>query len=347
MGEASLSKRGLITIDGAVGEGGGQILRTSLGLALVLNRPVRITNIRAGRAKPGLLRQHLTCVEAAVKISRGSADGAEIGSGEVVFRPSGVFPGRYAFAVGTAGSTTLVLQTVLPALCLAAAPSSLALSGGTHNPAAPPFDFISEAFLPVLAQFGPRVKASLTCPGFYPAGGGALEVEIEPCRQFSSISLLERGAAVDRQVVAHLAGVDPSCAERAFTQIEKRLGWPRDRYRVENHSGSRGPGFVLTASVFSESNTEVFTAFGEKGTRAESVADDLVDQVRGFLKFRAPVGEHLADQLLIPMALAGAGVFRTGPLSLHATTNISVIEQFLETRFSVSRLDDGLVEVRL
>ena len=142
----------MITIDGSAGEGGGQILRTSLALSLISGRPFRIVNIRAGRKKPGLLRQHLTAVQAATQIGDAVSDGVEIGSTELVFRPEAVRAGEYRFSVGTAGSTTLVLQTVLPALILAGAPSILTLEGGTHNPMAPPFDFLVRTFLPLLAR---------------------------------------------------------------------------------------------------------------------------------------------------------------------------------------------------
>src|SRR6476620_518674 len=172
-----MKKSEVITIDGSVGEGGGQIIRNSLALSLVTGQPFRIVNIRAGRKKPGLLRQHLTAVQAANQIGDAAVDGAEMGSGEVVFRPEGIRAGDYRFAIGTAGSTTLVLQTILPALILAGAPSHLTLEGGTHNPLAPPFDFLAQTFLPHLARFGPTVTATLARPGFFPAGGGRLEIE--------------------------------------------------------------------------------------------------------------------------------------------------------------------------
>src|SRR3954466_3092396 len=183
----------MITIDGAAGEGGGQILRTSLGLSLVTGQPFRIVNIRAGRKKPGLLRQHLTAVQAATQIGDAVTDGLEMGSLEVVFRPERVRSGEYRFAVGTAGSTTLVLQTVLPALMLAGKPSRLVLEGGTHNPFAPPFDFLVQTYLPLLARFGPQVEAKLLRPGFFPAGGGRLEIDIQPIAKLHPHDLPVRG----------------------------------------------------------------------------------------------------------------------------------------------------------
>ena len=190
MNTRTAGSRPAVAIDGAVGEGGGQTLRTSLALSLVTGRAFRITNIRAGRAKPGLLRQHLTAVRAAVEISDAACDGAEIGAGELVFRPGAVRAGDYRFAIGTAGSTTLVLQTVLPALALAGGPSRLTLEGGTHNPFAPPFDFLARTFLPVFNRFGPQVEATLTRAGFYPAGGGQIAVSVVPVDRLRPVELL-------------------------------------------------------------------------------------------------------------------------------------------------------------
>src|SRR5277367_281638 len=170
----------MITIDGSAGEGGGQILRSALALSLCSGTPVRITAIRAGRARPGLMRQHLTALRAAVLVGLADVSGDEIGAREVVFQPRGAEPGAYAFNVGSAGSTTLVLQTVLPALLAASGPSQILLEGGTHNPMAPPFEFLDRAFLPLIARMGPRVTATLEARGFYPAGGGRLRVSVEP-----------------------------------------------------------------------------------------------------------------------------------------------------------------------
>ncbi len=337
----------VVTIDGAAGEGGGQILRTSLALSLVTGRAFRITNIRAGRAKPGLLRQHLTAVRAAVEISDAACDGAEIGAGELVFRPGVVRAGDYRFAVGTAGSTTLVLQTILPALALAAGPSRLTLEGGTHNPLAPPFDFLARTFLPVFHRFGPRVEATLMRAGFYPAGGGQIEVDVTPTDRFVPVELLTRGAEGSRRVVAHAASLPPGVAERAFVQVDKRLRWGRAVCECIEHPAERGQGFALVGEVASKSHVEVFSAVGERGLRAEAVADRLVEQVRAYLAAGLPVGEYLTDQILLPMALAGGGAFRTAGLSPHARTNIGVIEAFLPVRFQQEALNTSGLEVRV
>jgi RNA 3'-terminal phosphate cyclase (ATP) len=337
----------IITIDGSVGEGGGQILRTSLALSLVTGKPFRIANIRAGRKKPGLLRQHLTAVQAATQVGDAVSDGAEMGSCELVFRPQTVRAGDYRFAVGTAGSTTLVLQTVLPALMIADGESHVALEGGTHNPFAPPFDFLARTFLPQLARFGPKIDATLTRPGFYPAGGGRMELHIAPTPKLQPVEIFERGADQGRQAVAHLAGLSPDIASRAFDQIEKRMRWDRSCFEIMQHAADCGPGFVLTSEVASEEITETFTGFGERGVRVEQVADAMIDQIRRYLSTSAPVGDYLADQLLIPLALAGAGGFRAVAISRHAQTNIDVIQQFLPVQFETAASSDGGVEVRI
>ena len=334
-----------VAIDGAAGEGGGQILRSALALSLVTGRPFRIVNIRAGRAKPGLLRQHLTAIRAAVEIADAVCDGAEIGAGELVFRPGAVRTGEYRFAVGTAGSTTLVLQTILPALALAAEPSRVILEGGTHNPSAPPFDFLARTFLPVFNRFGPKVEATLARAGFYPAGGGRVEVSITPTARLCPVELLVRGEDGARRVVAHVAGVPPGVAERAFEQVDKRLRWGRAACEIVEHTSERGQGFVLVGEVASEMHTEIFTGFGERGVRAEAVADRMVEQVRPYLAAGFPVGEHLADQLLLPMGLAAGGAFRTAGLSPHARTNIDVIQAFLPVRFQADAMEGGGMEV--
>ncbi len=342
-----MKKSAFINIDGSAGEGGGQILRTSLALSLLTGQPLRMTNIRAGRKKPGLLRQHLTAVLAATKVGAAVSDGAELGSTELIFRPEGIHPGNYHFAVGTAGSTTLVLQTILPALMLADGPSFVELEGGTHNPFAPPYDFLAHTFLPQLARFGPKVELDLVRPGFAPAGGGRMDVVITPVKKLTPINLVERGADVGRRGVAHLAALDPQVAERAFEQVIKRMRWDRSCFETTIHKSDCGPGFLLSGHIASAEITETFVGFGERGVRAESVADTMVDQVRAYLAATAPVGEYLADQLLLPLALAGQGTFRTTGLSRHARTNIEVIHQFLPVRIQTAESELGGTEVRI
>jgi len=335
----------MVAIDGSFGEGGGQVLRTALALSLVTRKPFRIENIRAGRKNPGLLRQHLTAVNAAAEISRAEVTGAAIGSRELTFAPGSVVPGDYSFAVGTAGSTTLVLQTVLPALLIASGESNFVLEGGTHNPFAPPFDFLDKAFLPLVNRMGPRVTAELERPGFYPAGGGRMSVTIEPAARLSRLDLPARGEVLARRAKAVVANLPISIAERELKVIARKMSWQRDWMKAESVERSPGPGNVVTIEIECEHVTEVFTGFGERGLRAEAVAEKAAQQARRYIGSEAAVGEYLADQLLIPIAMAGGGSFTTGPLSRHATTNIEVITRFLDVSIDCSQLADRVWKV--
>jgi RNA 3'-terminal phosphate cyclase (ATP) len=340
----------MLTIDGSQGEGGGQILRTSLSLSLVTGTPFRIERIRAGRAKPGLLRQHLTAVTAAAEIGRAELEGAAPGSRELLFRPGRVEPGKYRFAIGTAGSACLILQTVLPPLLLAGGPSAVVLEGGTHNPGAPPFDFVARAFLPCLAAMGAEVRAVLDRPGFYPAGGGQMTVAIEPVVALRPIALLERGAIRRRRARAVVANLPQGIARRELRVVKEKLGWAEDDLEAVALGGdaARGPGNVLMLELESEHVTELVTGFGEPNVRAEAVAQRAIDDVRDYLTAGVPVGPYLADQLLVPLALAGGGSFRTGPLSRHAATNVAVIRDFLGIRIDgVPSGDHGAVSVQV
>jgi RNA 3'-terminal phosphate cyclase (ATP) len=328
-----------ITIDGSEGEGGGQILRTALALSLVTGRPFRIERIRAGRQKPGLLRQHLTAVNAAVEVSGGRVSGAELGSLALSFEPSQVRGGEYRLAVGTAGSATLVLQTVLPALLTAREPSQLTLEGGTHNPNAPPFDFLAQTFLPVLRRMGASVDVKLETYGFYPAGGGRFRVAIEPCGALGRVSLLERGQT-RVHARALVASLPENIARRELSIVRERLGLERTVCRVETVDAFVGPGNVVMIVVEGESVNEVVTGFGVKGVTAEKVASDACDEVEAFLSAGVPVGIHLADQLLIPMALAGGGTFRSLKPTAHTATNADVIRRFLNVSIAIDHQRD-------
>jgi len=334
----------MITIDGSSGEGGGQILRTSLALSLVTGKPFRIERIRARRAKPGLRRQHLTAVLAAAEVGRADVQGAELESRELVFTPGEARPGEYHFDVGTAGSTTLVLQTVLPALMIADGPSQLRLEGGTHNIYAPPVDFLEKAFLPILARMGPVVEVTLQRPGFYPAGGGSIRVGVRPEPQLRPIELVERGRIRRRMACGVVSRLPLHIAEREVETIRRRLSWPAESVSTRQVE-SAGPGNVVTIEIHSEHVTEVFTGFGQRGVPAEKVAAGVVREARQYLKAGVPVGGHLADQLLIPMALAGGGTFRTLAPSSHTTTNIATLGHFLDASVRTDQIDRDVWQV--
>jgi RNA 3'-terminal phosphate cyclase (ATP) len=334
----------VLIIDGSQGEGGGQILRTSLSLSMVLGRPFRIERIRAGRQRPGLMRQHLAAVEAARAVSSAQVEGAALGSRELTFSPGPVAPGSYRFAVGTAGSACLVLQTVAPALLTAGGPSHLVLEGGTHNPKAPPFDFLARVFLPLVARMGPRIGAAIDRHGFYPAGGGRVVVDIAPAPALAPLELVAPLAIETRGARALLSRLPRHIGERELAVVRAELGWSEAECAIEEVA-SPGPGNALHLEVAGAGGAELVTGFGERGVPAESVAMEAARELRAFLAAGVPVGSHLADQLLLPFALAGDGAFLTLPLSLHAKTAIDVIAAFGVARFEVRPAGGGNVVV--
>lgn len=329
----------MLMIDGSFGEGGGQILRSSLSLSMVTGRPFRIEKIRAGRSKPGLLRQHLTATCAAAEICKAEVSGASIGSTVVEFRPGRVTPGEYAFAVGTAGSTTLVAQTILPALLTASAPSRLTFEGGTHNPMAPPFDFLVKSFLPLVNRMGPTVTAVLERPGFYPAGGGRFTVDITPAPKLAGLELMQRGEIRSRRARVLLADLASHVAERELGVLKRKTGWDDTCLSIERVRDSHGPGNVVMIEIQAEHVTEVFTGFGEVNRSAEAVATFALQQYQRWLKADVPVGRYLADQIMLPLAIAGRGRYATTPLSQHSTTHIELIKRFLEIDVSTERIE--------
>ena len=327
----------MMTIDGSQGEGGGQILRTSLALSLVTGQPFLLENIRAGRPKPGLARQHLTCVEAATAIGRAEAVGAMLGSTTLEFWPGTVTPGDYRFAVGSAGSATLVLQTVLPPLLTAPGITTLTLEGGTHNPLAPPFDFLARSFAPMIRSMGPKLDLELRRPGFFPAGGGQFQARIEPVKQLTPIALLERGDIRQRRARVIASRLPENMAKRELAAIRARLGFQNDECAVEAVTNSPSPGNAVIIEAESEHVTAVFSSFGDRGRLPEKVALEAAEMAAAWLDAGVPVDEHLADQLLIPMALAGGGSFRTTEPSLHSTTNAAIIQRFLPVEITFTQ----------
>ncbi len=335
----------MIRIDGSFGEGGGQIVRSSLALSIVTGTPFRIENIRANRKKPGLMRQHLTAVRAAAEISRADVKGASIGSSVLDFAPGDTVGGDYEFSIGTAGSTTLVLQTILLPLVLAREPSRIVLEGGTHNPFAPPFDFLERAYVPLLNRMGPRVEVALERPGFYPAGGGRIVAEVTPTESLRGISVLERGDRRRRLGRAIVSSLPRHIAEREIRMIGKRLGWNDCETEIVEVEHPVGPGNVVTIELEHENVTEVFTGFGERSRSAEAVATHAIQQCQQYLKTDAPVGQYLTDQLMLPMSLAKSGSFRSTGLSRHSETHIELIGKFLDVRIETERQANGSVIV--
>ena len=328
----------IIEIDGSQGEGGGQVMRTALSLAACLGKAVHIRHIRAGRQNPGLMRQHLACVRAIAGICDAKVKGASIGSKAVEFIPGTIRAGDYRFAVGSAGSSTLVFQTVLPALLLADKPSRLTLVGGTHNPLAPSFDFIQQAFLPVLRQIGCEFDAKLQRYGFYPVGAGQWTITINPPSQFRKLALETRGPLVAAEGRCIGAAIPGHVAIREKQQLLKRLKWPEQSIGIAEVE-SLGPGNSVLLKLEFPRVAEVIDSHGALGVSAERVANTAVDRLRRYLQHGAPVGEHLADQLLLPLSIGAGGCFTTGPLSEHCRTNIAVIKHMTEIDIDVATGD--------
>lgn len=333
----------MIELDGSTGEGGGQILRSALALSMCTGQPVRITRIRAKRTKPGLMRQHLTCVNAAMQVSGATVQGDELGSQTLVFEPADVKGGDYTFNVGTAGSCTLVLQTVLPALMRAHVASRVVLGGGTHNPMAPQFHFLERSFAPLLRQLGVGLDLQLRRHGFYPAGGGEMEASIvPPANGLIPFDLTERGLAGACYAESLIPALPRSVATRELAILASSLGWDETQLIVPVVRQNEGPGNALIATLGYANVCEVMTAFGEKSVSADVVAKSVVQQVLAYQASTGVLGPHLADQWMVPLALAVAesgtpACFTCTELTQHATTNIGVVEAFLPVRFEVER----------
>jgi RNA 3'-terminal phosphate cyclase (ATP) len=295
----------MIRIDGSQGEGGGQIVRSSLALAAVTGQSVTLDRVRARRSKPGLMRQHLTAVQAAMQVCAAQVQGAELGSQQLVFRPGAV---RQEF-----------------------------IGRGQR---------IVRAYLPLLARLGPRVAATLHRPGFFPAGQGRITAMIGPSAQLGRLDLCERGALIRRRVRALVARLPRHVAKRECQTIAAATGWDDSCFEIDEIADAPGPGNAVSIELQFEHVTEVFTGFGQRGVPAERVAQQTLDRVQHYLDTEVPVGEYLADQLLLPLGIGahqgtGGGVFRTLPLSSHSRTHIQVLERFLNVRIEVEETDRG------
>jgi RNA 3'-terminal phosphate cyclase (ATP) len=319
----------MIELDGSTGEGGGQILRTSLTLSMITGQAFRIQNIRANRQPAGLRRQHLSAVRAAAIVCGAAVSDAEVGSTTLEFTPGTVSGGVYDFDIGTAGSTTLVLQTLIPALLFAAHPSTVTVTGGTHNPKAPPAEFLRRAYCRLLAAMGAGVEIDIERYGFYPAGGGAISVNVWPCKRLQHIDLLERGALREAHAQSIVARLPEQVAQRQYAAVRNLMGWDASQMREPLSPSSASPGNAVLLTIDSEAVTEVFSAIGDRGVRSEAVAREAALEARRYLASGAAVGEHLGDQVMLPMALAGGGAYTLDHVSQHAITNAEVIAHFL------------------
>ncbi len=338
----------MIEIDGSYGEGGGQILRTALTLSMLTQTPIRIEHIRAKRKKAGLLRQHLTCVQAAKAVCHAEVTGDFLGSTVLVFEPRPIQGGAFTFDIGSAGSCTLVLQTIVLALASAAVPSVVHLRGGTHNPLAPSASFLQESYLPLLAKMGVHTSLSVHRHGFFPAGGGELSLVVQPMHAWMPLHLRDRGQRVQAFAQSLIAAVPVDVATRELATVGKKMGWSADQLQTKALRANEGPGNVLQLVLAHEQVTVLFTAIGERGKTAEQVANAVCKQALGYLATDAAVDEYLADQLLLPMALAGGGSFTCASVSEHTRTNAFMIEKFLPVTIQFQHMADrACYEVRI
>jgi len=329
----------IVEIDGSFGEGGGQILRSSLSLSMLLERPLMIKNIRAGREKPGLMRQHLTAVNAAAKICNAELKGAEISSLKLEFYPGKVKTGDYKFEIGTAGSTTLVLQAVLPVLIMADGESNIILGGGTHNQFSPPLDFLARSFFKQICKMGPEITVDVDKYGFFPIGGGRFSVNIKPVNKLKSLDVLSRGKNISKTAYSYSSGIDENIGQKEMRIVEEKLGWSKENC-ISQMVDSPRPGNVVMLIDENENTTELFTGFGKKHYPLKKITIDALKEYTDYIQCDVPVYKYLADQLIIPMALAGNGSFITSEPSLHTLTNIEVVKKFLGIKININKLNE-------
>ena len=349
----------MIEIDGGYREGGGQILRTALSLSCLFQKPFRIFSIRKGRKKPGLMPQHLTCVRAAQLISNAEVKGDKQGSTEILFSPGEIKTGDYVFDIGTAGSTSLVLQTLIPAIVFSHASfppgkkgpgegngdgesfsqgkTSLTLKGGTHVPFSPSYHYLAEVFVPLLKMLGITMHLAIDSYGFYPKGGGRVRAEIFPVKTIKPLRALERGETVRLRGYSAVGNLPLSIAERQRNALAEKISSQRhslDIGLLKVPTPGQGT-FVFLASE-SEHAIAGFTALGERGKKAEVVGEEVAREFLDYYSTGAALDPHMADQIVLYLAMSGEeSVFTTSRITEHLITNLWVMQQFYEYRYEV------------
>ena len=340
----------MIEIDGAKGEGGGQILRSALTLSLMTDRNFRIVNIRARRSKPGLRPQHLVSVKAAASVGQAQIEGAHLGSQEIAFRPSSINPGSYRFEIPTAGSTSLVMQTIFLPLSTAESPSKVEIIGGTHVPWSPSFHYLDLNWLPAMRTLGFRASLELELAGFYPQGGGLIRASVQPVRRIAPVQRIRRGDLLRVHGLSIVSNLPEGIAQRQRKRAVKRLAdlaCPVELGIRTLPSPGKGTHLLLQAEF--ESGQACYLGLGARGKPAERVADEAVDALHEFLTGEGVVDEYLADQLLLPLAFAGGdSEFRTSKITQHLLTNAEIIHDFGAAEIEIrGELDQpGIVEIR-
>ena len=331
----------MLILDGSQGEGGGQIVRSALTLSMILGMPVRIENIRAGRKPPGLRPQHLTAIQAAAEICDAQVTGASVNSETITFEPGGpVRAGEYEWTIGTAGAVTLVIQTILLPLALAEGESMLRVHGGTHVPNSPSGHYLRDVYAPILLGMGVDLEIHLEMYGWVPEGGGLISVYLAGNSELVGQNMLHRGpiervcgTAVGCNLPSH---IPQRIANRALNLLEP-LDAPLDIRPCRTRSISTGAGLFLSAEYVNGRGG--FDVLGRKGVASEVVAEQAVNAMLEFHDHSASVDQHLADQLVIPFALAeGESVFCTPSLTPHLLTNIAVVEAFTDIPIRVNEI---------
>lgn len=322
----------MLEIDGSMGEGGGQILRSSLALSLITRKPFRIHSIRAGRKKPGLQPQHLMSVRSAAEIGAATIQGDAVGSRDLTFEPGAVSPGRYRFNIGTAGATSLVLHTLyLPLALKTGQPSELTLEGGTHVSTSPCFHFLETTWRAYLERIGLRIKLTMERPGFYPRGGGRIQAVIQPCDRIRPLLLTHRDPINSAGGLSAVAGLPETVARRQARRAKNRLAARGIEALIPQEQWPGGPGSMLAIVLNKAPVPTLFFGLGARGKPSEAVADEAIDEVLAYLDSNAPVDAHSADQIVLPLALAGgASEFRVAQITMHLHTNIAVIKMFID-----------------
>jgi RNA 3'-terminal phosphate cyclase (ATP) len=327
----------MVEIDGSSGEGGGQMLRTSLAIAAATRQAFRITNIRARRPKPGLRAQHLAALQAAGKISQAEILGASLGSQEVTFRPKAIKPGVYRFDIRTAGSTTLVLQTIFIPLSMADAASQTTVTGGTHVRWSPSFHYLAWHWLLFMQRIGYEVELALDLAGYYPKGGGRIHAKYRPVGTPAPLHLLERGQMVGVHGLSMVSNLPMHIAQRQRSQAIHRLKDLDCIIEIDVQSlpaQAKGTALILLAKF--EHSQVCYFGLGGRGKPAEQVADEAADALLAFLRTDGAVDEYLADQLLLPLSISDkVSEFRTARVTQHLLTNATVLQAFLHVEVEV------------